>query len=61
MSVTTTSTNPSEALRRGLGQGGAAAKLGRVHGGTVVRSRVPAPVWQCWLDYQRRELDVTLC
>ena len=35
MSSAIVSTNPSKALRRGLGQGGAAKKLGRVHGGTA--------------------------
>ena len=58
--MATASTNPSEALRHGLGQGGATAKLCRVHGGTAVRSGVLVLVCRRWLDGQRRELDVTL-
>ena len=58
--MATTSTNPSKALQRGLGQGGAAAKLGRVHGGIAVRSGVPTPVCRRWLNGQRHDLTLTL-
>ena len=39
--------NPSEALRRGLGQGRVAVKLGRVHGGTMVQARQCVATFQC--------------
>ena len=54
------STNPSEALWCGLGQGGAATKLGRVHGSTAAFHFDEASIGHRLLPRARPSSNLTL-